>query len=234
MTSTNLTAGASAHERRETFARIATWTGVAYALLLLVIHLARPDVSVSWQTTSEYARGPGGWAMVVAILLSAISLLALALAASRLLRTVPGRIGVVALVIAAAGTAIGGVFVTDPIETSQTAMSVSGTVHGLGAGLALMLTPVAALIINIGLARRAESTRVRTFAAVLAPVPLAALVTFMVVQAILLPADGQFGPDVAIGPAERVLVAAFAFWQIATSAVLARNAGWVNRPSRRS
>lgn len=231
-TFTDLTETASTGEWRVRFARIAFWTGTGYALLLLVIHIARPDVSTSWQTTSEYARGAGGWAMVVAFLLSAIGLLALALAAFRLLRSVPGRIGVIALVAAAVGTVIGGAFVTDPIETAQTAMSVSGTVHGLGAGLALMLTPIAALIINVGLARRTSSKSVKTLALVLAPLPLAALVMFMVVQTILLPADGQFGPEVAIGPAERVLVATFAVWQIATSALLARNAGWRNRPSR--
>ena len=43
--------------------RVALVTGAAYALLLLVIHVARPDVSVAWQTTSEYARGAaaGRW-----------------------------------------------------------------------------------------------------------------------------------------------------------------------------
>jgi len=233
MTSNDLITSAPAYGRREKLARIGFWSGAAYALLLLVIHFARPDVSIVWQTTSEYARGPGGWAMVVAFLLSAVGLLALALAASRLLRSVLGRIGVVTLVVAAAGAVLGGVFVTDPIETSQAAMSVSGTVHGLGAGLALMLTPIAALIINIGISRRTDSKKIKTLALILAPLPSAALVMFMVVQAVLLPADGQFGPDVAIGPAERVLVAAFAAWQIATSAMLGRTGGWLSRPAKR-
>lgn len=207
-------------------ARIAFWAGLAYALILLILHVARPDVSLSWQTTSEYARGAGGWAMIITFLLSAVALFALALAAWHVLRSVAGRIGTVALFIAAAGTALGGVFVTDPIDTAQADMSLSGTVHGLGAGLALMLTPIAALIINLALARRAQSSRTKTLLRVLAPVPLVALVAFMVVQTMLLPASGQFGPDVAIGPAERVLVAAFALWQIATAALVARTAGW--------
>ena len=70
MTSNDLITSAPAYGRREKLARIGFWSGAAYALLLLVIHFARPDVSIVWQTTSEYARGPGGWAMVVAFLLS--------------------------------------------------------------------------------------------------------------------------------------------------------------------
>lgn len=39
-------------------------------------------------------------------------------------------------------------------------------------------------------------------------------------QTVQLPADGTFGPDVIIGPAERILVAAYALWLLATAAVL--------------
>lgn len=203
-------------------ARVALATGSAYAVLLIVIHFVRPDVSVAWQTTSEYARGTGGWAMVVAFLLSAVSLAALALSASAVVRSVPGRIGTIVLLVAAIGTAVGGIFVTDPIETAQSAQTLSGTVHGLAAGLALMLTPIAALMLNVGLARRAKAKATRMLLLGLALPPLVALVTFMVVQTMLLPADGTFGPDVPIGPVERVLVGAYAVWQIATAAVLVR------------
>ena len=98
---------------------------------------------------------------------------------------------------------VGGIFVTDPIETAQSAQTLSGTVHGLAAGLALMLTPIAALMLNVGLARRAGTKPTRMLLVALAAAPLVALVAFMVVQTLLLPADGTFGPDVPIGPAER-------------------------------
>lgn len=209
-------------ERIVVAGRVALAAGAAYALLLLVIHLARPDVSISWQTTSEYARGTGGWAMVVAFLLSAVGLAALAVSASAVVRSVPGKIGAIALLVAAIGTAVGGVFVTDPIETAQNAQTLSGTVHGLAAGLALMLTPIAALILNVGLARRADSKPTRMLLLALGVLPLVALVIFMVVQTLLLPADGTFGPDVPIGPVERVLVGAYALWQIGTARAVTR------------
>jgi hypothetical protein len=37
----------------------------------------------------------------------------------------------------AVGTVVGGIFVADPIDTPQDQLSTSGTLHGLGAGLAL-------------------------------------------------------------------------------------------------
>lgn len=210
--------GARAHAA----AQLATATGAAYITILLILQFARPDVSLIWQTTSEYARGPGGWVMVLAFLLSAVSYILLAHASWSMVRSIPGRIGAVLLVIAGIGVAAGGIFITDPIDTPQSELSGSGTVHGLAAGLALMLTPIAAIILNWGLARRAESLRTRTVFIAAGALPIAALTMFMVVQTVLLPADGMFGPDVPIGPAERVLVAAYAVWQIATSTALSR------------
>lgn len=215
--------GDDARTRTIVAARVALVSGAAYAAILFVLHLTRGDVSVTWQTTSEYARGPGGWLMVLAFVLSGVSLISLAIASSAIVRSVPARIGGVVLILAGIGAALGGVFITDPIDTPQTEFTASGTVHGLAAGLALMLTPIAALILNWGLARRACSRTVRTILIVSALLPLAALMTFMIVQTLLLPADGLFGPDVPIGPAERVLVAAYATWQLATSGILIRH-----------
>ena len=213
-------------------ARVALIAGIAYAVLLTVLHFVRSDVSIEWQTTSEYARGSAGWVMVIAFLLSAISLGALVVSAWAIVRSVPGRIGLIALAIAALGTAVGGVFVTDPIETPQSELTTSGTVHGLAAGLALMLTPVAAILINLALARRTDSRSARIVLRVSAFVPLAALVMFMSVQTALLPESGLFGPGVPIGPAERVLVAAFAAWQITTAVILWRRRSWSATPVR--
>jgi hypothetical protein len=206
--------------RRSVTARIAVVAGALYVVLLVLLHLTRPDVSLTWQTTSEYARGEGGWVMVLAFLLQATALVGFALSARRFLRSVPGRIGLVLLLAAALGTAIGAIFVTDPIDTPQNAMSFSGTLHGLGAGLALMLTPIAALMVNIALARRSDKGVPRTLLLLTAPLPLLALVIFMIVQTAQLPADGTFGPDVIIGPAERTLVAAYALWLIVAAAIL--------------
>lgn len=206
--------------------RISLWASVASVALLLILHVTRSDVSVEWQTTSEYARGPAGWLGVIAVLLSALGLFALTIAAASVTRTAPGRIGLVVLSIVAICTFFGGVFIADPIETAQSELSLSGTIHGMTAGLALMLTPIAAAFLSISLARKTESRGARVALVVTAVVPLVALFAFMAVQSVILPADGHFGPEVPIGPIERALVVAYAVWQLVTAAILANSRSW--------
>jgi len=106
-------------------ADISCLSGIAFLALLVLIHVVRPDVSPNWQTTSEYARGGLGWLMVVAFLLSAVGYGALAAAVLARRRRVLARNGAVILAIAAVGTVVGGVFVTDPIDTPQDQLSNS-------------------------------------------------------------------------------------------------------------
>ncbi|MFI6506405.1 DUF998 domain-containing protein [Streptosporangium sp. NPDC050855] len=208
-------------------AGVSSIAGIAFLLLLALLHLIRPDVSTSWQTTSEYALGDLGWLMTVAFLLSATGYGALAIALLARPRRLPARIGAVVLAVVAAGTVVGGVFVTDPLGTPQDRLSTTGTLHGLGAGLALMFLPVAALLIAFGLARDGSFSTVRRALWWSAALPFAALVMFMVAQAVLLGAgDGGFGPDVPIGWPERILVLAYAAWQIIVARIVSRRTGW--------
>lgn len=210
-----------ATDRHVRAARVSAAAGLSFLALLAVIHLVRDDVSLSWQTTSEYARGGAGWMMVVAFLVSAVSLGSLVVALTSRLRGFAGRVGLVVLSVAAVATAVGGVFVTDPIDTPQDALSTSGTLHGLGAGLALMATPVAALLIGLRLAAQAPAGGLtRRVLRWTAPLPLVALVAFMAAQTVLLGEDGRFGPDVPIGGPERVLVLAYTVWQVVTARIV--------------
>jgi hypothetical protein len=209
--------------RRVRAAQVSVVAGLGFLALLAVVHLVRDDVSLSWQTTSEYARGRAGWIMVVAFLVSAVSLGSLVVALAGRLRGLAGRAGLVVLSVVALATAVGGVFVTDPIDTAQDALSTSGTLHGLGAGLALMATPVAALLVNLRLAGQAPAGGLmRRVLRWTAPLPLVALVLFMTTQVVLLGEDGRFGPDVPIGGPERALVLAYAAWQIVTARIASR------------
>ena len=204
-------------------AQVSVVAGLAFLTLLAVVHLLRDDVSLSWQTTSEYARGSAGWIMIVAFLISAVSYGSLVVALSDRLRGLAGRAGLVVLSVVAVATTVGGVFVTDPIDTLQDALSTSGTLHGLGAGLALMATPVAALLISLRLAGQAPAGGLtRRVLRWTAPLPLVALVLFMTTQIVLLGEDGRFGPDVPIGGPERALVLAYAAWQIVTARIVSR------------
>lgn len=203
--------------RRLRAAGLAMLFGPAALALTVLVHLVKPEVSTAWQTTSEYAIGRHGWVMALAFVVTGLSYAALAVAVSGLGRRGAVRVAVVLLVLAAAGTCIGGLFVTDPIETPQSELSTSGTLHGLGAGLALVLVPVAALLLNLGLVRTATGRRrtVLRFAAVL---PALALVAFMVTQGVLTAANGgALGPGAPIGGVERLLLVAYAVWLVLTA-----------------
>ncbi|MEV6597998.1 DUF998 domain-containing protein [Actinoplanes sp. NPDC051346] len=202
-------------------ATVSLTSGIAFLTLLVLIHVVRPDVSPSWQTTSEYAIGEHGWLMVTAFLLSAVSYGALAVAVLAEPRKMLPRAGALILTLVAVGTLIGGIFVTDPIDTPQDQLSTTGTLHGLGAGLALMLLPVAALLVNLGLTRDSGFPGAGRLLRYTAALPAVALVLFMTAQAILLGDDG-FGPDTPIGWPERALVLSYATWQIAAARVISR------------
>jgi hypothetical protein len=205
-------------------AGISLISGIAFLTLLVLLHVLRPDVSPRWQTTSEYAIGGLGWLMVTAFMFSAVGYGALAVAVFGRSRHVLTRVGAVILALVAAGTVVGGIFVTDPIDTPPDQLSTSGTLHGLGAGVALMFLPVAALLVNLGLNRDSGHRDARRVLRWTAALPLVALVTFMTAQAVLLGDDG-FGPDVPIGWPERLLVLAYTAWQITVARVVLRRTG---------
>ncbi|WP_315092971.1 DUF998 domain-containing protein [uncultured Cellulomonas sp.] len=211
--------------RRARAARTAVVSGSAALVLTALLHVLKPEVSIRWQTTSEYAVGRHGWVMTIAFLLSGLACGALAVAVADPLRRRAGRIAVALLVLASIGTCVGAIFVTDPIDTPQSELSSSGTLHGLGAGLSLVLLPVAALLLNRDLAR-SSAGRQRTLLLVSGALPLVALVVFMVAQAVLTSRNGgTLGPGAPIGGVERLLVLAYAAWQIVTARLTGPPAG---------
>ena len=68
-----------------------------------------------------------------------------------------GAVGRVLLLLCTIGTVGVGVFVADPIATPMDALSTIGTLHAIAGSGALALLPVAALLINLGLARQNQT-----------------------------------------------------------------------------
>jgi uncharacterized protein DUF998 len=204
-------------------ARLAIWGTAGFLVLLALLHVIKPEVDPTWQTTSEYAIGQLGWLMIVAFLAQAVGLVALFWAIKSQISTRYGKFGLVLLILTAIATVIAGIFVADPINTPQNQLSTSGSLHGMGAGLALLLLPFAMLFTSLSLMRKNPVWKpVRAMLLWAIILPFAALAVFMVAQAVLLPnGDGNFGPEVTIGWYERTLVAAYsaATMLIAWSAV---------------
>lgn len=60
-----------------TAARLSFASAAAFAVLLVALHLAKPELDPSWHFISEYAIGRLGWMMVLAFLALSVSYVAL-------------------------------------------------------------------------------------------------------------------------------------------------------------
>jgi Protein of unknown function (DUF998) len=127
--------------------------------------------------------------------------------------SIAGRIGLVLLLLSAAGMIIGGIFTTDPMTTNKDAATTSGKLHEIGA--MLDVTPFAALLINWSLARGsqvlASERRLLFWSAWL---PLVGLVAFIGSMAVMFPSDGKFGPNVLLGWPNRFMILTYCAWLI--------------------
>jgi Protein of unknown function (DUF998) len=159
---------------------------------------------------SEYAIGRHGWVMALAFFALTASYASLAIALASQVKTIGGRLGLALLVIGTAGTAIAGVYPTDPITSGPDAMTSSGQLHGLGALLGIPTFPIAASLITWGLWRNpawAGGRRSLLLAVGLAWLGLVVFALSMATQF-----RGAFGPDVVIGWQNRFLVVAYTAW----------------------
>ncbi len=190
-------------------ARLSLAAAATFVVLLAALHLLEPEFDPSWNFISEYALGRYGWIMVIAFFALAVSYGALFIALQQQLRTIVGRIGLALLLISAAGLAMAGVFKTDPITTSSAAATTSGILHNIGGTLGLAM-PLAALLICWHLARNPT-----WYAAPLlwaTGIAVASTVAFIASIILLVPSDGQFGPDVLVGWPGRIEILAYSAW----------------------
>ena len=192
--------------------RVARAGGILFLALVATLHALKPELDPSWRMVSEYQIGRHGWLMQVAFLALATSCVAAYLSLRRTLRTRMARTGGVFLLVAAVGIVIAGIFATDPITATKAELTTHGNLHGLGTMLGIPGFAIAAPLVYRGLRGRAgvaeHLTHLR-LATHFVWVSLAVFITSMAVQF-----EGTFGPDVAIGWPNRLLVAAYAGWLV--------------------
>jgi hypothetical protein len=196
-------------------ARLASIVALAAAALFLALlgalHVLKPELDASWRLVSEYAIGNHGWMMALAFLSLAIGCAALGVALWAHLGTIAGRIGIAMLIVTAAGLTLAAMFTTDPLNAPPAQRTSAGRLHELAAMLDLI--PYAALLIGWSLARGSpKRLRLRWVLAGAAAVVVGATAWFAIAIALLLPADGTFGPDVAIGWPNRIMIVSHAAW----------------------
>lgn len=165
------------------------------------------------QPISEYALGRHGWLMTLAFLAWGVSAVSLGAALRRHVRTRGGRIGLVFLLIGAAGPVLAALFPMDPLSTPADAITTSGHIHSLAAMLGDGI-PIGALLITIGLVRRNPEWRPARWPLIL--MTLLAWIGVVVMTAMLAShmssSAGQLGPNLAIGWPARLMVLAYIAW----------------------
>ncbi|MEZ4860180.1 MAG: DUF998 domain-containing protein [Caldilineaceae bacterium] len=141
----------------------------------------------------------------------AVSFVTLFVALRPHLRTLVGRIGLACLLIAAVGLSMAGIFTTDPITTPAAEMTTSGMLHNIGATLNLAMTLAAVLLCWQLVRNPAWRGRLRPLLWSTG-VAVACSVAFIGLTILLLPSDGQFGPDVKIAWLGRIEIVAYSVW----------------------
>ena len=192
--------------------------GGLFTGLLAALHLVKPELEPTWRFVSEYALGRAGWMMTCAFISLATSLLGAVVATWRHVRTVVGRIGLVIIVVAAAGLLLAAGFETDPINTTVDAYTQAGRVHLLGASLDY--SPIGMLLTGWALSRTPRWRSLRRPLMITAGISFALMVGFTAT----LPRDGQFGPDTYTGLMGRFLLLSYLGWIVVVGRAVRRTA----------
>jgi len=197
-------------------AQLSFVTASLFLVLLAALHILKPDLDPSWHMISEYEIGQYGWVMILTFLSLAASCVSLAVAIWSQVRSIGGRIGLVLLLLSALGMTIAAIFISDPITAGPSELTTHGKLHGLGALLGIPTFPIAALLINLYLARKNSAwSAARNSLLWTAGLPLLGLVVFA--SAMALTFRGSFGPETPIGWPNRFLIITQCVWLMAVA-----------------
>jgi hypothetical protein len=151
--------------------------------------------------------------MKLAFFCSALSYLFLFLALKKQMRGILGNIGLTLLFICFVGTVGVGVFVTDPYPPDFTITTT--LIHTISGGLAMILLPLSALIINRKLLRNNEHwTGAKTVLKWTTFLPLTAFLGFIVHFGLFVAPLGEnaVGENVPIGYPPRIMFFTYHVW----------------------
>lgn len=187
-------------------AQIAQASAGVVALLILVLHVAKPELDPAWRFLSEYSVGANGWLMKLAFVSWAAGLAALFVALGPETGPLRARIGRWVLVAVVVGLVGAGLFDQDAV--TETTATTHGTLHALSSLLGIPGVPIAAMLLSAD--RRGGRTV--TVLANLTWVCLLAMVGYI---GWAMSTKGGFGPGVYAGWLNRLVVAAYLAWQAA-------------------
>lgn len=204
----------------------AAWLAIgatlASAIALVALHFLSPQLHPSWRMVSEYANGGHRWVLTVVFLAWSLGSFALAIALLPSVSGWLGALGLIFLVLAGVGEAMGGLF------------DINHRLHGAAFAIGVPALPIAAILLTV--AARRTGVDVPMWAAVLPIVSVAVMAVSMALLFSSLKAAGitmsadstpldalPDGISAWNGWANRLVFATYFLWVImAARAVLAR------------
>ncbi len=191
-------------------------TATALAVVLLIsLHVLKPDYNPTWRFISEYEIGDYGWVMQLSFLGMAAASVLVGASLWQPAHGILGKIGVVLHGIVGLAFAGAALFVADPMTADPAQMTSHGMLHGLFGAVAIPGVPLAALAVTFGMTSRGSSDR--------AALSLPAWLSLLLVVAmfghmiIMLSGGAKMGPTIYAGGIGRIVIAAYAWWWIAAA-----------------
>lgn len=192
--------------------QISFWAAIVFFILFVLVHFLKPEIDPSWRFISELAIGRFGWIMAVAFLALALSYATISAGLWSNVR-LGGKIGLVFLFIGSVGLILAGLFTTQPINTKPEDFTPSSHLHGLGAILGTNGAGIGSLIVTIVFAFGKEKNSGLWLIIAALLLTVIGYIWFLMTM----PADGIFGPQIAIGLPNRLLMLSYFLWLVVTS-----------------
>lgn len=196
-------------------ARAAVAGGGTCLAAVALLHLLKPELDPSWRFVSEYAVGQHGWVMGIAFFALAAAYAAAFVLLRSQARGVLGYLGLAFLLAAIVGLALAAFFPMDPVTIDPAEASAAGNMHALAAMIGMPSVPIAAILISFNLARQPAWRPASVALIGWAMLALASIVLMSAVIMLLMPGGDGFGPDVAIGWPNRLVMLAYCGWVMA-------------------
>jgi Protein of unknown function (DUF998) len=186
---------------------------VAAALLM---HFVQPELDPIQMAVSYYMNGRLGWVLGIGLVAMGIGSLSIAWGLHLMLDRRGLGVGVWLLVVWAIGCIVGGIFPPDPPGHWDQPASLSGTIHGLAGVLAFLAFSPAAWLLS---RRIAASPQMVVAPRVLRQLAVLCAISLLAFFVCLAPAFSNRAPY-ALGLVERVLVALYVAWLVATALII--------------
>jgi hypothetical protein len=203
------------------FGRVAFGAGVAGMLLLVALHLVRPDLPPSWRMVSEYAIGRHGWLMTSCFGMLAMCCIALAIGLFPQAISPLGRVGLVFLLATSCGYVLAALFPTDPITVSPQNASSAARLHALAFAIGVPSFILASQLTSFALVDDSHWDGVRIAMFAFANLNWIGLAVMVAIIAVTLPRAGGFGPGVLVGWPNRLMFVTYFGWVMVTAWPLA-------------